>query len=139
MTWRYRVLPEFKLGVFMARGEVSAYEAVEVIQTMTDDPAWQAGCSILWDARWITSLDIDLVGAAELRKVGRNFLVRIRIIRSAAVLRRELDVQMASFLSKAIALKSTKRQVEFFETLVKACEWLDVPVSVVDLWKDTNA
>jgi len=133
MTCQYHILPEYRLGVFIASGEVTAQEAVEVIQTMTEDRAWEAGFSILWDARWITSLDIDMMGAAELIKVGRSFLERTQVARSAVVLKREIDAQMISFLSKAISIRGPKRQVKFFETLEKACEWLSVPVSVVNL------
>lgn len=133
MTCHYHVLPEYKLGVFIASGDVTADEGVQTIKAMTEDTAWQVGFSVLWDARRISSLDVSLAGATELIKAGRQFLDRVQIARSAAVLTRELDVQMVTFLSRAISLKGTARQVKFFATLDQACEWLAVPTSVVIL------
>lgn len=139
MACQYHVLPEYKLCIFIASGEVTATEGIITIKSMTHTETWQAGFSILWDARQITSLDVDLVGATELIKVGRDFLNHAQIIRSAVVLKRELDVQFVSFLSKAITIKGApQRQVEFFETLNQACAWLGVPVAVINVRGDAD-
>jgi hypothetical protein len=133
MTCRYHILPEYKLCVFTASGDVTADEGVEAIRMMARDPAWQTGCSLLWDARRISSLDISLQGSASIISAGREFLAHVQVVHSAAIFTREIDIQMFSFLSKAISLKGVGCEPHFFGTLEQACKWLEVPTSAVTL------
>jgi hypothetical protein len=130
-AFRYRIYPEWKLGVVVWNERVTGNDVAEAVETLFGADEWQPGFSHIWDGRRMADFSLDLPGAYKVATKLQKLHARVGYGRSAIVVFRDFHVMGVQVL---VALANMEdREVQYFPGIEQATAWLGVPLEVVQI------
>jgi hypothetical protein len=128
MTYELDVFPERRLARVTIAGDIEGLVVFEAIEGLAAHPDWQPGFDMIWDGRAITFLammsrDVDAAVAKLADLDGR-----LGDGRSAVVLRRTVDLNMARLVLLRDAISRSgppPRTRRLFESVGAALRWIE--------------
>jgi hypothetical protein len=121
MTFPHVIDQSRRLAIVMLSGPVHGHEITAGLENLYRDEQWTPAFDLLWDARNITELHLDMADLTGLVRLHKQYGA-VGPRREVTLVRRPLDRTMARIY--AILMKAASHQVHVCESEAEANEWL---------------